>query len=118
MTENIAPTAPESAPKYLADGIPKQDVEALEELRDYVDEMIEHKRRPVPEAEIPDDADVVEDADSGQQGTVYIRHNQCGDDSCHCADPDDPGHGPYKYLAYRDGKGNVVTDYQGPANEA
>lgn len=118
MTDEIDPSAPESLPKYLENGIPKQDAETLEELRDYVDEMIEHKRRPVPDEEIPEDAKVVEDADESEKGTIYIRHNQCGDDSCHCAEPGDPGHGPYKYKAYRDGKGNVVTEYQGPADEA
>jgi hypothetical protein len=115
MTEHIAPEAPDSLPKYIADGIPKQDVATLDELREYVDAMIEHKRRPVPEAEIPADADVVAEDNADENGTIFIRHSVCGDETCHCADPDDPGHGPYKYRVFRDEDGEVVHDYQGPA---
>lgn len=114
MTENTAPTTPDSLPKYLADGIPKQDVETLEDLRDHVDAMIEHKRRPVPESEIPDDAEAVDDNDSddGKKGTPYIRKNTCGDETCHCMNGGEL-HGPYRYLVYRNEKGKVVHDYQG-----
>lgn len=115
MTEDTALTAPESLPNYIADGLPKQEIETLEDARDYIDELIEHKRRPVPETEIPDDAEVVDESE--QKGTIYIRKNTCGDESCHCLNGGEK-HGPYKYLAYRDDTGNVVTDYQGPANES
>lgn len=37
MTDAIdAPTPPESLPKYLADGLPKQDVEIFEDVRERV----------------------------------------------------------------------------------
>lgn len=112
MTANIAPAAPESLPKYLIEGIPKQDIETLEETRDYIDELIEHKRRPVPESEIPDDAQVVDD--DKQKGTIYIRKNTCGDETCHCLNGGEK-HGPYKYLVFRDDSGNVITEYEGKA---
>lgn len=112
MTENIAPDAPESLPNYLADGIPKQDAETLEELSEYVDAMIEHKRRPVAADEIPDDAERVEESDDGEKGTIYLRKNTCGDDTCHCANGGEK-HGPYEYRVYRNEKGKVVHDYQG-----
>ncbi len=112
MTEENAPTAPESLPKYLADGIPNQDVETLEDLRDYVDAMIEHKQRPVDiEEEISDDAEVLED-DPSEKGTIYARKQKCGDDSCHCATGEDL-HGPYKYRAWRDESGKVKQEYVG-----
>lgn len=116
MPEQITPIAPDSLPKYIAEGIPKQDIDTLEDLREYVDEMIEHKRRPVSESEIPDEAAPVEDDTSGKKGTIYIRKNTCGDETCHCANGGDL-HGPYKYRVFRDERGKVVHDYQGPANE-
>lgn len=113
MTEENAPNAPESLPNYIADGIPKQDAETLEDLRDYVDAMIEHKRRPVDvEAEIEGEVETVEE--TADQGAIVTRYNTCGDDSCRCADGD--LHGPYKYRAYRNEKGTVVTEYIGKAD--
>jgi hypothetical protein len=111
MTENIAPTAPESLPKYIADGIPKQDIETLEDMQEYISEMIEHKHRPIDiEADIPDDAEVVEEAGGSQKGAIYTRKQKCGDDTCHCADGKDL-HGPYRYRVWRAESGEVKQEY-------
>lgn len=114
MTDHNAPNAPESLPNYLADGVPKQKIATLEALREYIDETIEHKRRPVPSSELPDNAERVEDSDDNStKGTVYVRKQKCGDDTCHCNDGE--LHGPYKYRAWRDDKGNVKQKYVGKA---
>ncbi len=47
------PETPNSLPKYLAEGIPKQDDQTLEELQEYLNELIEYRNRAVSEDEIP-----------------------------------------------------------------
>ena len=59
-----APDPPESISKYLADGLPKQDTKTLEDVRDYVDKLVKHRRRPVNETDLPDDAEPVDEDDS------------------------------------------------------
>ena len=111
MTDAIdVPTPPESLPKYLADGLPKQDVETLEDVRDYVDELLEYQRRPVDVDELPDDAESV-DGDTGGKGTLVKERVKCGAD---CTCNDGRGHGPYLYRYYREG-GSLTSEYVGKA---
>lgn len=104
------PTAPASLPNYLADGLPKQDVETLEDVRDYVDELLEERRRPVDPDELPDDAEPV-DEDPDGRGTLVQERVKCGAD-CTCNDGN--GHGPYLYRYYREG-GSLTSEYVGKA---
>lgn len=108
------PDAPDTIPNYIADGLTKQDNDTLADIISYAEDLMAHNDRPI-EDEIPDDADVIEESE--QRGTIFIRKNTCGDENCHCLNGGEK-HGPYRYLAYRDGKGNVVTEYQGKANES
>lgn len=106
-------TAPDSLPNYLADGLPKQDDATLEDARAYIDALLEYRRRPIDETDLPDDADPVDvDNDSGK-GTVVKERVKCGDDSCACMSGGEK-HGPYLYRYYREG-GELKSEYVGKA---
>jgi hypothetical protein len=94
---DATPSPPASLPKYIADGLPKQDNKTLEDIRDYIDELLEHRRRSIDEAELPDDAEPV-DEDDGEKGTLVKERVKCGAD---CTCNDGRGHGPYLYRYYR-----------------
>ena len=110
----MSTTAPETLPKYLAEGIPKQDDATLRETREFIDELLADRERrreqPVPEDELPEDAEVVENS---LKGTVYKELRTCGDENCQCMNGGEK-HGPYKYRAYWDGE-TVRREYLGKA---
>lgn len=108
MTSENQPTAPESLPNYLADGLPKQDTQTLRDVIEYAEDLIEYQQRPVERDDLPENAEVVEE--NSTKGWIIKEHVKCGDDTCHCADPDDPGHGPYKYRYWRD-NGELQCEY-------
>lgn len=103
-----APDPPDSLPNYIADGLPKQDTETLEDIRDYISELLEHRRRPVDETELPNDVEPV-DQDEGAKGTLVKERVKCGAD---CTCNDGRGHGPYLYRYYREG-GKLTSEYVG-----
>ena len=109
------PNAPDSLPKYIHEGLPKQDIETLQETQQYIEALIEQKQaekhRPVPEEEIPDGADMVDDVDVGGSGTVVKEKVKCGKSGCKCASGE--LHGPYLYRYYRDESGTVKSEYVG-----
>ena len=107
------PTPPHSLPKYLAEGLPKQDTETLHDIHGYVEALIEHREQPVEEDELPETAEPVDDVDASGKGTVVKEKVKCGDDSCKCAsgNPEDM-HGPYLYRYYRD-NGKIKSEYIG-----
>ena len=104
------PEAPGSLPKYMREGVPKQSDETLEDLRSWIDEILEY-RADISEEEIEaDPGEEIEDVKETSSGTVVIKKVPCGKDSCtKCP------HGPYKYVVKRqDGKLN--WDYKGPVD--
>jgi hypothetical protein len=109
MTE---PEPPRSLPKYLAERIPKQDVNILCDIRDYVDALIEYRKQPVNTNELPDTAEPI-DRDGDGNGTVVKEKVRCGDETCKCASgaPADL-HGPYLYRYYREA-GELTSEYLG-----
>lgn len=114
MTDELAPRAPESLPKYLAEGLPKQDVSTLEDAQAYIEELIEHKQRPLEPDELANEnEEIVDTEDSDQKGTIVIKKVTCGDSTCHCYDGEK--HGPYRYRHYRDESGKSTADYLGKA---
>lgn len=108
------PEPPNTLPKYLAEGLPKQDRETLEDVREYVDALIDYRNQlaeqPIREDELPEDTEVV---DEGPKGTIAIEFRTCGDESCHCMSGGEK-HGPYKYRVYREGE-TVKKEYIGKA---
>ena len=104
------PVPPESLPKYLSEGIPKQDSETLREAQQWINEVIEYRKRPLDEGEIVDTGEQVEDVEQSSKGTVVVKKVPCGKDNCSTCP-----HGPYKYLYYREGD-RVKSDYLGKAD--
>lgn len=106
------PEPPASLPKYLAEGLPKQDVDTLRDAREYVSALIEYREQPVEADDLPDTAEPVKDNDE-QKGTVVKEKVKCGDETCKCTsgNPTDM-HGPYLYRYYREG-GKLASEYLG-----
>ena len=103
-------TAPPSLPKYLAEGLPKQDVKSLSDAREFIDELIEWSQRPVEEDDLPDSAEPVDDESDERTGTVVMEKVTCGDETCKCM-TDGEKHGPYKYHYYRKSDGTLTSEY-------
>jgi hypothetical protein len=106
-----APTPPDSLPTYIADGLPKQDDQTLQDIQAYIDALLEHRSKPIEETDLPDEVEPIEDSDG--PGTVVKEKVKCGDESCRCSsgNPEDM-HGPYLYRYYRN-EGNVKSEYEG-----
>ena len=110
MPAETPPTAPSSLPKYLAEGLPKQDVEALSDAREFIGELIEWKQRPVDEDDLPEAAEPIDHESAERTGTVVMEKVTCGDESCKCM-TDDEKHGPYTYRYYRTDDGTLTSEY-------
>jgi hypothetical protein len=109
MIDNTPPTAPESLPKYLAEGLPKQDDSTLEDIQEYADALIEYSQYRVDPDDLPTTAEAV---DESGKGTVALEKVECGDHTCHCGDPDGDLHGPYLYR-YRYDADSLTSEYIG-----
>lgn len=75
---------PTSLPKYLTEGVPKQDVDTPHDIREYVDALIKYRDQPVDAGELLDTAGPVDRDDCGK-GTVVEEKVKCGDETCKCA---------------------------------
>lgn len=104
--ETETPDVPETVPNYVADGLERQDSETLRDIQDYVAELIEWQQREVEPEEVADDDEEIVGVEEHERGTVVSKKVPCGKDCDGCP------HGPYEYLAYRDG-GTVKTEYLG-----
>jgi hypothetical protein len=102
------PLAPDSLPKYLATGLPKQDDATLRETQTYIDELLDYRAHTEPE--LPNDAEPVEDTADSTSGTIVKEKVTCGKESCKCADGD--LHGPYLYRYWSE-NGVTKSEYVG-----
>ena len=64
------PSPPTSLPKYLAEGLPKQDTETLQEVQNYIEALIEYRDQSVDTDELPEAAEPVNESESAGSGTV------------------------------------------------
>ena len=110
MPAETPPTAPPSLPKYLAEGLLKQNVAALSDTREYLDELIEWKQRPVENDDLPQAAEPIGAESDGREGTVVMEKVTCGDETCKCMTEGEK-HGPYKYRYYRTSDGTLTSEY-------
>jgi hypothetical protein len=95
------PTPPDSLPKYLAEGLPKQDTATLREVQTYVEALIECRTQPVEADDLPNTADPVDELNEADEGTVVKEKVKCGDDSCKCTSGNQQDmHGAYLYRYY------------------
>ncbi|WP_436927990.1 DUF6788 family protein [Halosimplex amylolyticum] len=99
----------EELPKYLREGLAKQDVESLRIVQRYVDELLDEKERPVERDDLPETADPVAETTDGYIVEELVK---CGKDGCKCASgAESDMHGPYEYRYYRDGDGTLHKEY-------
>jgi hypothetical protein len=106
------PTPPQCLPKYLAEGVPKQDTETLDTLNEWIDEILEYRRQTVDEEDLPENVEPIEE---GGRGTIAEETVKCGDESCSCMSGGGE-HGPYKYrYFYKDGE--LTSEYVGKVGE-
>jgi hypothetical protein len=65
MSTPTEPAAPDSLPKYLAEGLPKQDDETLDDVQAYVEALLNYREllaeKPIGEENLPEDSEIVEE---------------------------------------------------------
>jgi|APHM01.1.fsa_nt_gi hypothetical protein len=71
-------------------------------MMEYAEALIQSREQAVDPADLPETADPVDTGDEPR--TVVAKTVQCGDDSCHCSDPDGDRHGPSLYRYQSDGE--------------
>lgn len=104
------PNSPDSLPKYLREGLVKQDVATLNDVIEYAQDLIEYNTE-ISDEEIPVDEDEeITDIEDSNKGTIIEKKVPCGKDCSGCP------HGPYQYLVYRQG-GDIVWDYKGKVDK-
>lgn len=108
MSDSEPPSPPDSLPKYIAEGLPKQDNDTLRDIQGFIDELLEYRDKSVEEVDISESAEIV-DEDSSGQGTLVKETVTCGDDTCHCMKGRDE-HGPYIYRYYYE-NGSLTSEY-------
>ncbi|WP_237561006.1 hypothetical protein [Halococcus sediminicola] len=60
MIEWGPPDPPGWLPKYFAKGLPKQDSETFAETREYIEELLAWRERPVEEDDLPEAVELVD----------------------------------------------------------
>jgi hypothetical protein len=108
------PEPPETLPKYITDGVPKQDTESLHDLRDWIDNLLTYREDLSPDQIEADPNESIEAVEDTSEGTVVIKKVTCGKENCKCQSGE--LHGPYKYVVSRQGD-SLNWDYRGPAKE-
>lgn len=108
MAEGAQPNAPESLPKYLAEGMEKQDDDTLRDVIAHAHELLDYREQAEPE--IPEDAEIVEGETDSNSGLVVKENVKCGKSNCKCTDGD--LHGPYLYRYWKEGN-TTKSEYVG-----
>ena len=108
------PQPPDSLPKYIAEGVPKQDEAALRALRDWIDDLLAYRRDVDTEEITAADDESIEAVEDSGEGTVVIKKVSCGKENCKCQRGE--LHGPYKYVVRRNGE-TLDWDYRGPVDD-
>lgn len=110
MTSEM-PSPPPSLPKYLYEGMQKQDSDTLEDVKQYADELIEYNEAALEEDDLADGDERVRGSKQGPDGWTWVsKEIPCGkkDDGCQSCP-----HGPYIYRVKRKGE-KLKWDYVGP----
>lgn len=108
------PRPPDELPKYIAEGIPKQNDATLRVLRDWIGELLAYRQDVTAEEITGEGNESIEAIEDSSEGAVVIKKVSCGKESCKCQRG--KLHGPYKYLVQRKGK-KLDWDYRGPVDE-
>ena len=86
---------------------------ALQDLRNWIEELLEYRRDIDAEDIVADDGESIETVDESSDGTVVIKKVSCGKENCKCQRGE--LHGPYKYVVRRKGD-TLEWDYRGPVS--
>lgn len=108
------PSPPTQLPKYLAEGVPKQDDDTLRALREWIDELLDYRRDVAAERIEAAEDEAIEDVQESSAGTVVIKKVSCGKENCKCRRG--ALHGPYEYVVRRKGD-SLEWDYRGPVSD-
>jgi len=108
------PSAPDSLPQYLAEGVPKQADADLRALQDWIDDLLEYRQDVAAEDIDAGEGESIEAVEESSGGTVVIKKVSCGKDNCKCQSG--ALHGPYKYIVRRQGD-SLDWEYKGPVSE-
>jgi hypothetical protein len=124
-----APT--ENVPKYISEGLEKQDAESLVDIIGYALSLLDEARAPLDETELrearsnvesvepveesPQNPEAFETAQASADGNVWgiTRKIMCNKSNCACHTNGEL-HGPYRYYAYRV-DGSLKWTYLGKA---
>lgn len=93
------PSYTPTIPKYLGEGLQKQDVETLKAIEAYIHELLEWLNEAPDDIEFDDDEEEV-DVEYSRGFTRVIKRVPCGKQCNGCP------HGPYEYHVRR--KGNKL----------
>lgn len=104
------PSPPDSLPKYIIEGVPKQDNESLRDLQAWIDDIVDYRNDISAEDIEADEGEKIEEVDDSGTKTKVIKKVPCGKDACSTCP-----HGPYLYFCWREGD-KVVWEYEGPVN--
>jgi hypothetical protein len=99
------PAYPPSIPKYLGEGLQKQNRDTLLDIQTYVDELLRWQTAP-PEDITFDDEEEEVDVATKSNYTRVVKRVPCGKNCGGCP------HGPYVYHVSREG-GRLVWKYAG-----
>jgi hypothetical protein len=116
MTEDQSPPDPPGdLPAYVTDPLERQSLDRLEQIRQYVETLLAHRRaqaqRDLEADDVAHPDEEVLDIDERSSGpTRVVKRIPCGKDTCSTCP-----HGPYLYHVHRDGD-SLVWEYQGPAD--
>ena len=108
------PSAPDSLPQYLAEGVPKQDDTDLRALQDWIGDLLKYRQDVAAEDIDAGEGESIEAVEESSSGTVVIKKVSCGKDNCKCQSGE--LHGPYKYIVRRQGD-SLDWEYKGPVTE-
>lgn len=108
----VEPDPPEDLPEYLVDPLSRQDRDALERVREWIDERVVYLDRRAAQAVEPEDIPTGEGEELGdtittRTFTYQTKHIPCGPGCGGCP------HGPYTYAYYRTDDGSVTSKYVG-----
>lgn len=130
MSQTTDPVPSDRIPKYVREGLDRQDTPTLLDIASYCEELADHKQRAVSEDAIDKDGvedvrhvdededfdveDVIDeddDLEAAQKGSLVVRRTKCASD---CTCNNNRGHGPYKYLVWYE-NGSQQWKYVGKA---
>jgi hypothetical protein len=106
------PPPPETLPKYLAEGIPKQDTDELIAIQEWIEELKDYRENISPEEINAADNEEITNIENESDAMIVVKKQNCGKSNCKCQDGH--LHGPYKWRVTQS-DGGMNWEYIGKA---